>query len=348
MTDLPANNPPEQFDDEETQALIAVNDPKQDLEKVDADFYSCNTFLCCGKNKNEKKKEFAPFQKMFSDEKIQQRSLSCLRIAVLVDAINGAILQPNYPIMVIPEDQGGDEDSFPSTSPFDFNSATYFLPMSALLGVAIASLVMGNISDRIGRKPCILFCLYGSVAGQIFRFFMKFNFWAFCGASLLNGLMSATLPVALAYIGDISRNPKEKEQEFGLIVGFFMLGNSGGGIIAILMQTTGLFTPLWVGAATLLLAAIYSTFALVESKEILALKEKQTKLLSGEEGGAAEADDDSEAFEAPTTVDKKSLTLIILGSLADNIGSVGLTRKLLQNAAVLRIFKTELVNDVVC
>ena len=161
--------------------------------------------------------------------------------------------------------------------------------------------------------------------------------------------MSATLPVALAYIGDISRNPKEKEQEFGLIVGFFMLGNSGGGIIAILMQTTGLFTPLWAGAATLLLAAIYSTFALVESKEILALKEKQTKLLSGEEGGAAQADDDdSEAFEAPTTVDKKSLTLIILGSLADNIGSVGLTRKLLQNAAVLRVFTTELVNDVVC
>lgn len=38
-------------------------------------------------------------------------------------------------IMVLPpDDPGGHPDSFQSTEPFGFSAATYFVPMTALLG----------------------------------------------------------------------------------------------------------------------------------------------------------------------------------------------------------------------
>ena len=73
-------------------------------------------------------------------------------------------------IMVLP---GAHRDSFPSTEPFGFSAATYFVPMSALLGVAIASLIIGKVSDIKGRKPCLLFCLYGTVLGCILKYLMR-------------------------------------------------------------------------------------------------------------------------------------------------------------------------------
>lgn len=52
--------------------------------------------------------------------------------------------------MVLPRGSpGAPDDSFPSTAPFGFSAATYFVPMMALLGVAIASLVIGIVNYQI-------------------------------------------------------------------------------------------------------------------------------------------------------------------------------------------------------
>jgi MFS family permease len=118
--------------------------------------------------------------------------------------------------------------------------------MTALLGVAISSTIIGAISDKIGRKICIMVSLWGSTFGSALKFFLSFNFWAFCGANFLNGLFSAALPVALAYVGDATPTREEKRSEIGALVGFSMIGMSGGGICAILMSQQGLFMPLWV------------------------------------------------------------------------------------------------------
>ena len=132
--------------------------------------------------------------------------------------------------------------------------------------------------------------------------------------------------VSILFLLPLILDRREKEGEFGILVGCYMLGNSGGGIIAILMQTTGLFTPLWVGVGTLALAAVYATFVLVESKEVAAIKER----LAAANGDAGDLDDedDDDDHEVAKTVDKKSLALIVAGAVADNIGSVGLARKL--------------------
>jgi len=125
--------------------------------------------------------------------------------------------------MVLPQDHPEiHPDTFPSTAPFGFNAATYFLPLSSLLGVAISSIVIGMLSDRFGRKPLILFCLYGSVILTSVMYFTRFSFFAFCGASFGNGLVSATVPVALAYVSDVYEDRKKKDKEIGIIIGMFL------------------------------------------------------------------------------------------------------------------------------
>jgi hypothetical protein len=101
----------------------------------------------------------APYQELIISQKVFHRSVNCLRFAVFVDAIAGTVEQPNYreslllmlnlkcsnhhstktasdtAIMVLPPDSpGAHPDSFPTTEPFGFSAATYFVPMCALLG----------------------------------------------------------------------------------------------------------------------------------------------------------------------------------------------------------------------
>ena len=59
--------------------------------------------------------------------------------------------------------------------------------------------------------------------------------------NFLNGLFSASVPVGLAYAGDVNETKREKDSEIGMLVGISMLGMAGGGITAILMESQGLF-----------------------------------------------------------------------------------------------------------
>ena len=186
--------------------------------------------------------------------------------------------------------------------------------------VAIASLVIGRLSDIKGRKPCILLCLYGTVVGCVLKYLMRKNFWAYNAVNFLNGLLSASVPVALAYAGDVNETKREKDAEIGLLVGISMLGTTGGGIIAILMQTHGLFTPLLIGAALTAIAAVLNTFMLIEPRDILASRSRERE----EMGLLVDDDDEEDAIKAPSVLNKKHFITIIVGALADNIGSAGL------------------------
>jgi MFS family permease len=150
---------------------------------------------------------------------------------------------------------------------------------------------------------------------------MRKNFWAFNASNFLNGLLSASVPVSLAYAGDVNETKREKDAEIGLLVGISMLGTTGGGVIAILMQTQRLFVPLLIGAALAAVAALFNTFMLIEPRDILASRSRER-----EEMGLLEADDNDyeDAIKAPDVLNKKHFVTIIVGALADNIGSAGL------------------------
>jgi len=106
--------------------------------------------------------------------------------------------------------------------------------------------------------------------------------------------MSGGLPVALAYIGDLFTDPHVKEGYFGALVGCFVLGNSFGGIIAILMAETGLFAPLWVGVALEFAAFVICGIYLIEPGKL--------KPLARDDNVATSMFDDDAEVVVPETI----------------------------------------------
>ncbi|KAL7503956.1 hypothetical protein ACHAXN_001686 [Cyclotella atomus] len=87
------------------------------------------------------------------------------------------------------------------------------------------------------------------------------------------------------------------------------------------MQTQGLFVPLLIGSALAAVAALLNTFMLIVPRDIVASRSRER-----EEMGLLEADDNDyeDAIKAPDVLNKKHFVTIIVGALADNIGSAGL------------------------
>jgi len=264
---------------------------------------------CCFAGDSKNDLELAGYQELVTNKAVFLWSVNSLRFAIFSDTLSSMILYPNYALMA---DPNGHRDSFQSTTPFKFSSATYFIPMTALLGMAIAGTITGRLSDKVGRKPVILACLAGSVFGSIIKWTLRRSFWGFCIANFFNGLMSGSLPVALAYVSDVFTSLRQKSKQFSVIVGFWVLGQSTGGIIGILMESRGLFAPLWAGAAIMVVAFLVNMKFLVEPGKIRVPAE-----IDGDE-------EEKDELELPTGVDTQTLVHILIGAFLDIVGSKAL------------------------
>ena len=112
----------------------------------------------------------------------------------------------------------------------------------------------------------------------------------------------------MAYASDVHPSRAKKDEEIGLIIGFNMIGMSGGGAIAILMENEDLFYPLFVAAALDFASFVFLYFFCIEPDKSVFFK--------GEE--------EEEEGEAPETIDKRLFANVMAGALFDNIGSSGL------------------------
>ena len=131
-----------------------------------------------------------------------------------------------------------------------YTSALYVLTGSAGIGVAFASLFFGPLSDKLGRKFCLLLCMYVGAVLTVVKYLCRHDFWLFNIANFLNGLFGASTVVATSYIADIYSDDKDKLNEaMGGVMGLAMLGGNAGNILAIAMENAGLFIPLLPGAA---------------------------------------------------------------------------------------------------
>lgn len=272
----------------------------------------------------------APSHSLFTDKRVLANSLAAVRWACFVDVCCQTVLQPNFPYMCIPDYH---QDSFPNIKPFKFATAQYFIPCAPAIGSAIASLVFGPLSDRIGRKPCMLICLYLGAVGSVLKYFARQTFWGFNAANFANGLVGASLVVGMAYVGDVYPDDKEKaNEELGALMGLMMLGMSAGNVIAILMEEQGLFMPLWAAAALSLSGGIAASIWMVEADRSLhkdAHQETHVPHSEGEDDGGGEEEKTGEPGTEnpwqPTRINFKLFWMIMFGCILDNLGSSGLT-----------------------
>ena len=127
----------------------------------------------------------------------------------------------------------------------------------------IAAPVLGNLSDRYGRRPVLLLSMAAFGLNYLVMGFARSIAWLFLSQAFA-GLFGATLATAGAYVADITPGP-ERAHRFGMIgaangVGF-ILGPMIGGILS----SYGLRVPFFAAAAIALLNVIYGMLVLPES-----------------------------------------------------------------------------------
>ncbi len=127
----------------------------------------------------------------------------------------------------------------------------------------ICSPIVGNLSDRFGRRPVLLGSLFGFAADFLILAFAQSLLWLFV-ARALTGIFGASNGPAQASIADITP-PEERSRRYGLISAAFGLGFVMGPALGGLLGEVGVRVPFYAAAALALGNFVYGLFAFRET-----------------------------------------------------------------------------------
>lgn len=124
--------------------------------------------------------------------------------------------------------------------------------------------ILGNLSDRFGRRPVLLASLTAFGIDYVFMGLAPQLWWLFLGR-VIAGVAGASPAPASAYIADITP-PEKRAQSFGLLGAAFGIGFILGPAIGGLMgHYFGIRAPFFTAAALALANATYGYLVLPES-----------------------------------------------------------------------------------
>jgi MFS transporter, DHA1 family, tetracycline resistance protein len=123
--------------------------------------------------------------------------------------------------------------------------------------------LIGNLSDRFGRRPVLLASLFGFALDYMLLFFAPSIGWLFVGR-IIAGIMGASFTTASAYIADITP-PEKRAQSFGIIGVAFGIGFILGPAIGGLLSKLGPRAPFAAAAILTMINFLYGYFILPES-----------------------------------------------------------------------------------
>lgn len=126
--------------------------------------------------------------------------------------------------------------------------------------------LLGNLSDKYGRRPILLCSLLGFAVDYTFCAFAPTIWWLFLGRAIA-GFTGASFTTASAYIADIS-TPETRANNFGIIGVAFGLGFIIGPSIGGFLGNYNYHYPFIAAGALALLNAGYGYFILPESLSI--------------------------------------------------------------------------------
>ena len=175
-------------------------------------------------------------------------------ITVLIDAIGFGIILPVLPGLIM-QLTGVTIDGAAQ-----YGGALSFV--YALMQFFCAP-VLGNLSDRFGRRPVILFALVALGCDYLIMGFAPLISWLFVGRAIA-GVAGASFTPAYAYVADIS-DPQRRAQNFGLLGAAFGVGFICGPAIGGLLGGFGPRAPFFTAAVLALANATFGYLALPES-----------------------------------------------------------------------------------
>lgn len=184
----------------------------------------------------------------------KKAALGFIFITILIDVIGFGIIIPVVPKLLM--ELGHMNNSKAS------EIGGYLMFAYAGMQFLFAPL-LGNLSDRYGRRPVLLFSLFGFGIDYLLTGFAPGLGWLFIGR-IVAGITGASFTTATAYIADIS-TPEKRAQNFGMVGAAFGMGFIIGPVIGGLLGGLGPRVPFFVAAGLSLLNWLYGFFVLPES-----------------------------------------------------------------------------------
>lgn len=175
-------------------------------------------------------------------------------ITVLIDTIGFGMVMPVLPTLVVQL----------TGEPLN-RAAVYGGWLAFVYAVLqfVSAPVLGNLSDRFGRRPVLLFSVASLGIDYIIMGLAQSLAWLFLGRTVA-GIAGASFTPAYAYIADVSP-PEKRAQNFGLIGAMFGGGFIAGPALGGLLGAYGPRAPFFAAATLSLLNFVYGAFVLPES-----------------------------------------------------------------------------------
>lgn len=186
--------------------------------------------------------------------KAAKASIAFVFLVVLIDMIGFGIIMPVLPQLIV--EITGDNMS---------NAAIHagWLAFAYAIMQFFFGPIIGNLSDRFGRRPVLLGALGGYAVAYALMGFAPSLFWLFV-ARIVAGIMGASFSTAYAYVADVSP-PDQRSQNFGLIGAAFGLGFIIGPALGGILGEYGIRLPFFAAAILASINLLFGFFMLKES-----------------------------------------------------------------------------------
>jgi MFS transporter, DHA1 family, tetracycline resistance protein len=131
------------------------------------------------------------------------------------------------------------------------------------LSQLVAAPVLGDLSDRWGRRPVLIFSLLGTVVSFVMLALAQSLAMLFA-ARIIDGLSGGNITTARAYIADVSTD-ENRAKSFGLLGAAFGLGFIVGPALGAAFSRISYTAPIWAAAAITVLAVALAWLWLPET-----------------------------------------------------------------------------------
>jgi DHA1 family tetracycline resistance protein-like MFS transporter len=180
-------------------------------------------------------------------------NLNFILVCVFIDMLGIGLIVPVLPLLVGQFVGARDEQ------------AMWYGIMAMVFGLMqfIFMPMLGAISDRVGRRPVLMYSMAGMCANFLATAWAPNLAYLFIGR-VIGGMSSASMSVASAYASDISTH-ENRAKSFGKVGAAFGLGFICGPMLGGLLGSIDLRLPFYVAAALSAANLVYGYLAVPES-----------------------------------------------------------------------------------
>src|ERR1700709_229113 len=127
----------------------------------------------------------------------------------------------------------------------------------------VAAPALGDLSDRYGRRPVLIFSLAGTVVSFVMLALAHSVAMLFL-ARIVDGLSGGNISTARAYVADVTE-PKDRSRAYGIIGAAFGLGFILGPALSGVLAPVSYTAPIWAAAGITAVATLMAIFWLPET-----------------------------------------------------------------------------------